>query len=442
MLTATDTTVIGGKATTEWSRGFTYDAYGNASISGSLNPPSLNYDLSHNQIAVAGVSYDAAGNQTTVTMNTLVYDAENRITTETDGANRGVTTHTYDGNGHRVVKSNSAGTTVFVYDAFDRMAAEYTTVAENPTCITCYLSPDHLGTTRLVTDQNAAIVARHDYLPFGEEVPSGMFGRDAHWGAGNDSIRQKFTGKERDSESGLDYFGARFYSGYSSRFVNPDWSETPEAVPYASLDDPQTLNQYAYLRNNPLGRRDSDGHCCDATDVLGLGREVFGAPDIDSKVVGGILILAGVALGANDPDVQEAAGRVRNFVLEHPIDSPEMQGYKTLSQMTDQAPDRKANDRLRRDPNGRAIPDQEAQGEAHTQLGTRDSKSQPGKRYKQAREFDNNGKPIRDVDFTDHGRPNQHTDPHEHPYHPTTGQRGKAQPCSGCNRPPKAPDNQ
>ena len=98
MLTATDTTVIGGKTTPEWSRGFTYDAYGNASISGSLNPPSLNYDLSHNQIAVAGVSYDAAGNQTTVTMNTLVYDAENRITTETDHANPGVTTHTYDGN--------------------------------------------------------------------------------------------------------------------------------------------------------------------------------------------------------------------------------------------------------------------------------------------------------------------------------------------------------
>jgi RHS repeat-associated protein len=71
-----------------------------------------------------------------------------------------------------------------------------------------------------------------------------------------------FTGKERDSESGLDYFGARYFSADQGRFTTPDWSETPQPVPYADLKDPQTLNLYTYVRNNPLSRTDPDGHCC------------------------------------------------------------------------------------------------------------------------------------------------------------------------------------
>src|SRR5437868_7966351 len=77
----------------------------------------------------------------------------------------------------------------------------------------------------------------------------------------------KFTGKERDSESNLDYFGARYYSSNQGRWLSPDWSGAPEAVPYADLADPQTLNLYGYVRNNPLGRSDVDGHCCDFSDV-------------------------------------------------------------------------------------------------------------------------------------------------------------------------------
>jgi RHS repeat-associated protein len=68
------------------------------------------------------------------------------------------------------------------------------------------------------------------------------------------------TGKERDSESGNDYFGARYYASSMGRFMSPDWSAKEEPVPYAKLDDPQSLNLYAYVRNNPLGAVDSDGH--------------------------------------------------------------------------------------------------------------------------------------------------------------------------------------
>ena len=50
--------------------------------------------------------------------------------------------------------------------------------------------------------------------------------------------------------------------------MSPDWSAKEEPVPYAVMDDPQSLNLYDYVRNNPMMRIDSDGHCCDFTDVV------------------------------------------------------------------------------------------------------------------------------------------------------------------------------
>jgi len=75
-----------------------------------------------------------------------------------------------------------------------------------------------------------------------------------------DASVYKFTGKERDTESGLDYFGARYYGSNMGRWMTPDWADKPEDVPYAQLDNPQSLNLYAYLGNNPLSSVDSDGH--------------------------------------------------------------------------------------------------------------------------------------------------------------------------------------
>lgn len=70
-----------------------------------------------------------------------------------------------------------------------------------------------------------------------------------------------FTSKERDAETGLDFFGARYFSSAQGRFTSPDWSEKPEPVPYADFTNPQTLNLYTYGHNNPLSRKDDDGHC-------------------------------------------------------------------------------------------------------------------------------------------------------------------------------------
>jgi RHS repeat-associated protein len=88
-------------------------------------------------------------------------------------------------------------------------------------------------------------------------------------------LRAISTGKERDQESGNDYFGARYYASTMGRFLSPDWSAKAEPVPYAKLDNPQSLNLYAYVLNNPLSHVDPDGHDCHT--ILGV-TVCFGKP--------------------------------------------------------------------------------------------------------------------------------------------------------------------
>jgi RHS repeat-associated protein len=76
-------------------------------------------------------------------------------------------------------------------------------------------------------------------------------------------VGSRCTGKERDTESGNDYFGARYYNSSMGRWMSPDWSAKAEPVPYAKLDNPQSLNLYAYVGNNPMTRVDPDGHVAD-----------------------------------------------------------------------------------------------------------------------------------------------------------------------------------
>jgi RHS repeat-associated protein len=99
-------------------------------------------------------------------------------------------------------------------------------------------------------------VARHDYLPFGEEIPSSIGGRGSVAGYSTvDSTRLKFTQKERDSESGLDYFGARYCSSAQGRFTSVD----PGGFSGRTFESPQDWNRYAYTINNPLKFIDPDG---------------------------------------------------------------------------------------------------------------------------------------------------------------------------------------
>jgi RHS repeat-associated protein len=105
-----------------------------------------------------------------------------------------------------------------------------------------------------MTDQNGNPVARHDYLPFGVEIPSGYAGRPGQWGTA-DNVSAKFTGQERDTETGLDFFQARYHGSAQARFLSPD----PLGNFVASAADPQSWNMYAYARNNPLTLVDPTG---------------------------------------------------------------------------------------------------------------------------------------------------------------------------------------
>ena len=78
------------------------------------------------------------------------------------------------------------------------------------------------GSVRMLTDGSGNVVARQDYLPFGEEIPAGYAGRSASllFGA-SDGVEQKFTGQIRDSETGMDFFPARYYASAVGRFTSP-----------------------------------------------------------------------------------------------------------------------------------------------------------------------------------------------------------------------------
>jgi RHS repeat-associated protein len=182
-----------------------------------------------------------------------------------------VAKYVYDGDGHRIKKVTSTATITYVYNAGGQLSAEF---GGPPPSVggTSYLTTDHLGSTRVVTDATQAVLSRHDYFPFGEEIISALGNRssDATYTVVSGPT-QRFTAKERDNESGLDYFGARYFSGAEGRFTSPDeftggpddvftLADTGDPLFYANLHNPQSLNKYQYCYNNPLRYNDPDGH--------------------------------------------------------------------------------------------------------------------------------------------------------------------------------------
>ena len=289
--TAAETPGASGQGTPTWSRGFGYDAKSNMWVSsdpGAAIPPlspftptvSTNFDA-QNRLLLQSAGYKDAGHQQAIGGFTSAFDAEGRMVSSTGTMSA---TYDYDGQGQRVRRKTveplvSGGhrdiTTVYVYDATGNLAAEYESVTEydqagtpspgtNPMSgaanpcgtSTCYVSVDQLGSTRMVTDSTGTVKRRYDYLPFGEEIATGIGGRAALMGyqANGDGFNPKFTGQVRDLESRLDYFNARYYSPEQGRFVSPDPGNAG-ADPAA----PQTWNGYAYVGNNPVNLVDPNG---------------------------------------------------------------------------------------------------------------------------------------------------------------------------------------
>lgn len=250
-----------------WGEVYTIDVWGNlTNRAGVSTMTGCSTELlaapagTNNQLT--GLSYDAAGNVTNDGIgNTPTYDAENRIVTDAGF------TYSYDGDGMRTEKSNgSSGTMYWAGLAGETLAEtgltgtineeyiyfndERIARVDRPSGAVHYYFSDHLGSSSVITDASGNVQERYYYYPYGG-IQSTI---------GSDPNHYKFTGKERDSESGLDNFGARFFTSNIGRFMTPDWAARPTAVPYAVYGDPQSLNLYTYVRNDPISRADDDGH--------------------------------------------------------------------------------------------------------------------------------------------------------------------------------------
>ena len=221
-------------------------------------------------------SYDAAGNLLGDGVHNYAYDAENRIQYVDRNADGSYYAgfYVYDADGRRVGRAANGSTTYYVYHSDGQVAAEFdgnnnwlqsylyfgsALVALYRGSNTGFYHKDHLGSTRLITlsDQNQTVYDNMDYLPFGTQI------------AGTSATSHKFTGKERDSESGLDDFDARHYGSSLGRFMSPD----PAGLLAQKPTSPQSWNLYAYAMNNPLIFIDPTGLDCVYANDAGNGVE-------------------------------------------------------------------------------------------------------------------------------------------------------------------------
>jgi RHS repeat-associated protein len=318
---------------TLWQQKFSYDRYGNravdtANTASSMIGPNPQVSTSNNRIVprtspVEYYQYDAAGNMTKgQTGETFDYDAENKLVQYQGGATQsGGANYSYDGDGKRVKKATPSEVLTFVYNIAGQLVAEYTTSTPEQSG-TSYLTSDTLGTPRLNTKADGSMRARHDYLPSGEELFAGTGGRTTAQGypAGPyafDSARQKFTQKERDVETGLDYFGARYYASTQGRFMSID-----PLLASGRIEGPQTWNRYAYSLNNPLKYIDPTGMFVWDTSLGGnaADKDVSGSIRDKRKEIRAAIAKANKALNSGKLDSMQKAK------LQRALDAYETEG--------------------------------------------------------------------------------------------------------------------
>ncbi len=257
-------------STTNWQQTFGYDIFGNRTSFSqatngtqltltSLNNPTI--DPATNRFTTGqGYVYDLNGNLIQdAEGRTLTYDGNDKQTQVKDVNNNVVGQYYYDGSGARVKKvvPSTGETTVFVYDAAGALAAEYSTATPPANPQTSYMTSDHLGSARVITDQSGNVTSRRDFMPFGEEIYAGVGTRSTsqkYSSSGVDNVRQRYTGYQKDTETGLDFAEARMYENRHGRFTAPD-----PLLSSASPLDPQTFNRYTYTGNNPVNFTDPAG---------------------------------------------------------------------------------------------------------------------------------------------------------------------------------------
>ncbi|HGM5959996.1 TPA: RHS repeat-associated core domain-containing protein [Stenotrophomonas maltophilia] len=251
-----------------------------------------------------------------------------------------------------------------------------------------YIHTDALGSPVAITDAGGNVIERTVYEPYGVVV-----NRPLKDGPG-------YTGHVTDSGTGLIYMQQRYFDPSTGVFlsVDPVAADTVTGGNFA---------RYLYANGNPYKYADPDGR---------IGKLIA---ELIKKILPKILPKA------SPKPAPKAAPKGSPRTEKKPDSSkPESAGGEGSG---NRFPDRD----LPRDQHGNPTPDPGAKG-PHTQLGQKDGRKS---RYDQAREFDGDGKPVKDIDFTDHGRPSQHVNPHEHPYVPNktggTPMRGDERPLNG-----------
>jgi RHS repeat-associated protein len=209
-------------------------------------------------------TYDAAGNLTNDGQQAYAYDGANRLKEVNTG---GQNTYGYDGDGLRVRKTE-VGTALFYVrsSVLKNVAMEVnqsqgvvrayvysngTPIAELSSDGNFYwVHKNHMGSGMRLTDSTGAMKFRQEYTPYGQVI--------LNWSASSASnpSSRKFTGYERDAATGLDYARARMYGSNYGRFTTAD----PAGHKAADLENPLSLNRYAYVENDPVNWVDPSGH--------------------------------------------------------------------------------------------------------------------------------------------------------------------------------------
>ncbi|TDL76108.1 DNRLRE domain-containing protein [Peribacillus frigoritolerans] len=246
---------------------YEYDKVGNrtkkiVTQGGTTTTTNYTYDAANQLTAVNGqaYTYDMNGNLKDNGAKTYIYDVENRLIEVKNSAGTSLASFTYDKDGKRLSMTTASGTTNFHYsgdkviyetDANNNIVASYTWDAQgNPVSMTkngktYYYHVNGHGDVTALTDANGATVAQYKYDAWGNII--------SKTGTMADSNPYRYAGYRFDNETGLYYLMARYYDSNVGRFITRDTFQ-------GFANDPQSLNLYAYVNNNPVINVDPSGH--------------------------------------------------------------------------------------------------------------------------------------------------------------------------------------
>ncbi|ABA87391.2 RHS repeat protein [Syntrophotalea carbinolica DSM 2380] len=302
-----------------WGNGsFTYDTSGNR-LTKTIDGVDTTYNYASNRLTgttgnePGSYAYNTAGHLTSGAWGgksySLTYDGFNQVKSFTSGGTL-VAEAGYDGDGLRIKKITADGTTVYHYDPAGNVLSEDQPDGSKTDYIylngkllakvdvnaelaeeVFFYHTDFAGTPLAMSDASGQKIWEADDKPFGEE-----FTVD-----GNGENDKRFVGKEKDEETGLNYFGARYLSAQTGRFLAPDPVRAVDIVRgeinASLLTEPQRLSTYTYSINNPYRFVDSRG--LQVSAILDTKTNTLTITDSDKEVTISVSAFTGGHLDKN-----------------------------------------------------------------------------------------------------------------------------------------------